>query len=82
MSLYKVHEEKMFKGFHKTAMADSGVPSLKKRGVYVPGHSEVMEFDEREALYGSQNSVRSRIVSERSKAMLSQVSDNLNKRVT
>lgn len=33
-------------------MADLGIPNLKKRGVYMPGHAEVMEIEEREGLFG------------------------------
>ena len=32
---------------------DEGVPTLKKRGVYMPGHQEVLDPEEREAIYGS-----------------------------
>ena len=51
-ALYQAFEEKEFKQMHKVAMADLGIPNLKKRGVYMPGHAEVMEIEEREGLFG------------------------------
>ena len=43
---------------HKNVINDNGVPMLKKRGVYVPGHDEVLEPDEREALYSKERAAQ------------------------
>lgn len=74
----------MFKALHRGVVNDTGVPSFKKRGVYVPGHEEVLDPEERDALYkgGSARGSKSRkgsISAAKSAKMQGSLNDNQSK---